>query len=433
MEDKKNPRFGGSKVSEIANRFQTKTPQSDDVIAPVKNKQKIASDQSDSIDNDLPSVTIMRTESHVTRFNNARALFEKLGEENRHSREKIIPLQSVKSASSIFESKCRSSSMNVENHEIKAHNESRSPSPDRKYNENDNENVTKTNESERTKPNLLKKPEKPEKPERKFNSRELIEKQRNWTSHFSKTRTIRYNSDPNKNEVKLAVNDGNKDKTCDNKIATRSASFNINTRTSSVPSVPPARTEISRRLHGSKKERPVSVIPTTNTSKKEQVNSTSPTKTTVFKDIAMRKERATSLVILASNSHEDLSSFCKRQLSPVKTSEITQNTLPWMEDTKIMKNSVDTPITQHCISSPIEKSSCDDLDINRENLSATSGSLSSLSPPTSPGKLKSENEKQEHEGNEKSHFIGKYFFKVYKIVEGSVVSTLDKRKISNNT
>lgn len=31
-------------------------------------------------------------------------------------------------------------------------------------------------------------PRKPEKPERKFNSRELIEKQRNWTSHFSKRR-----------------------------------------------------------------------------------------------------------------------------------------------------------------------------------------------------------------------------------------------------
>lgn len=33
------------------------------------------------------------------------------------------------------------------------------------------------------------KPAKPEKPERRLNSRELIEKQKNWTSHFSKTRT----------------------------------------------------------------------------------------------------------------------------------------------------------------------------------------------------------------------------------------------------
>lgn len=31
---------------------------------------------------------------------------------------------------------------------------------------------------------------KPEKPERKLNSKELIEKQRNWTSHFSKAKVV---------------------------------------------------------------------------------------------------------------------------------------------------------------------------------------------------------------------------------------------------
>lgn len=55
---------------------------------------------------------------------------------------------------------------------------------------------------------LSKKPEKPEKPERKFSSRELIEKQRNWTSHFSKSRSTRYNSDPNKTEVRLGLSAG---------------------------------------------------------------------------------------------------------------------------------------------------------------------------------------------------------------------------------
>lgn len=43
-------------------------------------------------------------------------------------------------------------------------------------------------------------PFRPEKPERKFNSRELIEKQKNWTSHFSKkpvpSSGNRFNSDP---------------------------------------------------------------------------------------------------------------------------------------------------------------------------------------------------------------------------------------------
>lgn len=45
------------------------------------------------------------------------------------------------------------------------------------------------------------KPEKPEKPERKFNSKELIEKQKNWTSHFTKARTTRFNSDPNRCDI----------------------------------------------------------------------------------------------------------------------------------------------------------------------------------------------------------------------------------------
>lgn len=34
---------------------------------------------------------------------------------------------------------------------------------------------------------VIAKPIKPEKPDKKLNSRELIEKQKNWTSHFSKS------------------------------------------------------------------------------------------------------------------------------------------------------------------------------------------------------------------------------------------------------
>lgn len=49
-------------------------------------------------------------------------------------------------------------------------------------------------------------PERPEKPERRPNSKELIEKQRNWTSHFSKTRPSRYNSDPNRSLVQTSLN-----------------------------------------------------------------------------------------------------------------------------------------------------------------------------------------------------------------------------------
>lgn len=53
---------------------------------------------------------------------------------------------------------------------------------------------------------LDERPERPEKPERRLNSKELIEKQKNWTSHFSKTRPSRYNSDPNRSIVQTSLN-----------------------------------------------------------------------------------------------------------------------------------------------------------------------------------------------------------------------------------
>lgn len=46
-----------------------------------------------------------------------------------------------------------------------------------------------------------------EQSEKKFNSKELIQKQKNWTSHFSKIRTSRYNSDPNTFEVQTSLNE----------------------------------------------------------------------------------------------------------------------------------------------------------------------------------------------------------------------------------
>lgn len=57
----------------------------------------------------------------------------------------------------------------------------------------------------------------------------------------------------------------------------------------------------------------------------------------------------------------------------------------------------------------VSRSPLEDKDASRENLSATSGSLSSLSPPSSPSKVKTENEKQEQEGNEKSDILGEFF------------------------
>jgi len=63
-------RMVGSKVSQIANIFQAMAPSPGDVLGSPGDTPKHVGDT---------GVTVVRTESHVARFNNARALFEKLG------------------------------------------------------------------------------------------------------------------------------------------------------------------------------------------------------------------------------------------------------------------------------------------------------------------------------------------------------------------
>lgn len=121
--------------------------------------------------------------------------------------------------------------------------------------------------------------DRPEKPERRLNSKELIEKQKNWTSHFSKTRPSRYNSDPNRSVVQTIQNqnsarlisDGTSmdssycesdyqeiefKKPCEPCPATRSASF-CTSRPSPAMSPPPPLPP-TRNSSAGKKERPVS-------------------------------------------------------------------------------------------------------------------------------------------------------------------------------
>lgn len=430
MEDKKSLRFGGSKVSEIANIFQQKEPiQKEEIITPFKKPHKIHQTSTEKID-DSPAVTIMRTESHVTRFNNARAMFEKLGGETR--KEKIIPLQSTKSASSILESRSRSSSANSETRDTKSHDGSRSPSPgDRKnlekystsvpvLNNIDKSNGIKGNGTantngvskmenkgteERIKPQLMKKPEKPE---RKFNSKELIERQRNWTSHFSKIRSSRYNSDPNKCEDKLTINLDNKEVTVSSKIsasATRSASFSSRLKSPPIsPPPPPLRTEASRRTNFSRKERPASVIPTigdVNTSnEKKVVLLASPPPTETKNNSA--NERLSFILNHSNGAKNSISSVLpaddKNKSKNVSTRDFSPKQL-FRDPSPEADNSEGIPNSTQNLTS---KFPLDDKDASKENLSGTSGSLSSLSPPSSPSKMKSEQEKQEQEENEKS-------------------------------
>lgn len=80
-EEKKSIRMVGPKVSQIANIFQRPSVTKDPDIIVVKQNT------SPTLDKKLPAnkietpnqVTVVRTESHLARFNNARALFEKLG------------------------------------------------------------------------------------------------------------------------------------------------------------------------------------------------------------------------------------------------------------------------------------------------------------------------------------------------------------------
>ncbi|XP_066255923.1 uncharacterized protein Spn isoform X3 [Euwallacea similis] len=436
MEDKRGPpRFGGSKVSEIANIFQNRAPnpKEKEEIFHVSRKTHKLNASVEKIDADSPAVSVMRTESHVTRFNNARAMFEKLGsEDNLQKSSKVIPLQGTKSASNILDCS-RSSSANSETRETKSQG-SRSPSPprhrisnsvltlgeqeNRKSNgismNNGNSEAIKTNGNdvtERTsKPILMKKPEKPE---RKFNSKELIERQKNWTSHFSKNRGSRYSSDPNKAaEGKLGVSSGELVQECrlpkGGAAAARSASFNncrIISPPTSPPPEPPVRTEASKRGNVARRERPAScgILPNICSSvakfNSEHSTAASPNNNHVHNN----KDKRSSL-ILSPNTNESFRVSPPRHKSSSEVKDVTQYEKRDIAPKPLFRDERELQLPGHCHAA---KSPLEDNETSRENLSGTSGSLSSLSPPSSPSKLKSEQEKQEDEDNEKSLlFVG---------------------------
>ncbi|XP_015171042.1 PREDICTED: neurabin-1 isoform X4 [Polistes dominula] len=311
VEEKK--RVGGSKVSAIANIFQSK-PQLDNLT---HKGNAILTDgfkePTVPLKESPTQVTVVRTESHVARFNNARALFEKLGEENKTNR----PVDRITKPSNLHGLRSRSSSANSGSGCTSPARSPRprSPSPpgtrdhlsnwsasvptlnaERHFENGHNyglDNVTDKfkgripfNKSEKNygKENRLdERPEKPEKPERKLNSKELIEKQKNWTSHFSKTRPSRYNSDPNRSVVQISLNQnfnkfsGDNNSTGFNELssnvendtkrsvdvsaspAIRSASFcsaRPSAATSPPPPPPPTRNSSNANT---KKERPASI------------------------------------------------------------------------------------------------------------------------------------------------------------------------------
>ncbi|XP_052873052.1 uncharacterized protein LOC128278370 [Anopheles cruzii] len=185
----------GPKVSQIANLFQRKPVEQTaaETAARLGEANPPASGVVAGHHHHSPTATVVRTESHAARFNNARALFEKLGE----GRVNRPPPFSIKMS--------HSSSKDDNLSDIGSGQIDRSPSPKRKLQLQQQQQcpsvlpavstisngISKLDSNRILNQSRLKsdKPEKPEKPERKFNSRELIEKQKNWTSHFSKTRS----------------------------------------------------------------------------------------------------------------------------------------------------------------------------------------------------------------------------------------------------
>ncbi|XP_014248295.1 neurabin-1 isoform X2 [Cimex lectularius] len=155
MEDKK----GGGRVSQIANIFQQG-------MGPGRCEEGPTQVETNPGGTPIsPTVTVVRTESHLARFNNARALFEKLGslsgpEEPPPKPKKLITEPVPRETQNVLRQVNGSATPSINSHHAR---------------------IGIIN-------GISEKPAKPEKPERKLNSRELIEKQKNWTSHFSKNR-----------------------------------------------------------------------------------------------------------------------------------------------------------------------------------------------------------------------------------------------------
>lgn len=229
MERTLSPTSGGHKVAQIANRFQPSSGSSNcssgDDATPKRHRDASPDNTSPK---DQGATPVVRTESHAARFNNARALFEKLGVESRLvSRPAAINGKMSKDSTT-------TASNGVGGGGVVDVKKTTASSPDKFT--NGLRNGSTTNGVQQSQQHQLNgrsgpqpatpvapivpggakifnvsrpKPEKPEKPERKFNSRELIEKQKNWTSHFSKARSSpRFNSDPNRCDIIRTVPTG---------------------------------------------------------------------------------------------------------------------------------------------------------------------------------------------------------------------------------
>ncbi|XP_030385748.1 pollen-specific leucine-rich repeat extensin-like protein 2 [Scaptodrosophila lebanonensis] len=224
------------KVTQIANIFQRKPIE----IQPVEQLSAVAAAHAaahaaaTAAAGGVQPGNVVRTESHSARFNNARALFEKLGVESNSNVSGRL-LRSGSREDNLCDSSDRSSSRSSDRSQSPPKRRTPFPSGASLVNNNCAQNGGERVPNnkfivEPTPPPTSKFPqhnlsrlksedsapvgvagsvsalfasnaEKPEKPERKFNSRELIEKQKKWTSHFTKTKSPRTHSDLNRCDI----------------------------------------------------------------------------------------------------------------------------------------------------------------------------------------------------------------------------------------
>ncbi|XP_017126983.1 uncharacterized protein LOC108145860 isoform X13 [Drosophila elegans] len=490
------------KVSQIANIFQRKPIE----IQPVEQLSAVAAAHAAAAaaaaaaahhahNAHAPGTPAVRTESHSARFNNARALFEKLGVESNSNVSSRL-LRSGSREDNLCDGSDRSSSRSSDRSQSPPKRRTPFPSGVSLVHNNNNaaatvaqngvipgeqqrlsnskfivepaaaqvvvptsvvkypqHNISRLKSEEVTPP--IPPPasggsvsalfassggDKPEKPERKFNSRELIEKQKKWTSHFTKTKTTRTHSDLNRCDIIRTVPGTglimDSEKVAKPAMETPNASPN-----------PPAIKPRSGKIGSPVKSPPLPPIPAVKPKNvspvkfnPERIVRQSPTKTA---DCSPPPPPAKSAAVLQrSLMQEQQQELLRNQAGdpPIPPEKPRKKSVDLIEDVQqpltncSTPSSCASPTSSSYIMQPAKRGSLDGSGVagsgqytghglSGSTNSATSGSpvASASSGPSSP--VHTEDEKQENESTEKSEM--EYY-------HGSNYNSVPRRRRSEN-
>jgi neurabin len=363
MDNKVNSANGGQKVSQIANLFQRKAQEDDESIEPQK---------------ESAGTVVVRTESHAARFNNARALFERLGE-GRVNRPSPFSI--------------KHSTSKDDNLKDPSPERQRSPSPPKKKYVGISNGVGKMDGGVNMIQNVSRikseKPEKPEKPERKFNSKELIEKQKNWTSHFSKSRSAASTNVSARCDIIRTVPGTGVINNAE--ITNNNNNSNNNSSSSNSSSNRPDPVKDLRSSKSSSIESPPSP------SKRQSLTSTPPE---VRPRTTSRSNSITSPQKLPDVTKVDENNILVRK----KSFDYQQDQLPPLPQVHSNSPLPPTSLENHSSSSRRHSSDKDSsLASPAHAISSTPSPAASSSGPSSP--VHTEDEKQENESNEKTDVL----------------------------